>query len=99
VAVSDLGGRSTAQIIGIAIDVDGRIVAFAQADTDAAAVRFTNTGALDLSFGAGGAAFVTFGQQIYPGAVVLQSDGRIVIAAGANSLDPQSEIRLARFVP
>jgi len=73
---------------GVAVQPDGKIVAGGSAQTssgdDFAAVRLTSAGSLDASFGSGGRANAfTGGGSSTAEALVLQTDGMIVLAGRA----------------
>ncbi len=73
---------------GVAIQPNGRIVAVGYTDNgpeyDFAVARYNSTGSLDSGFGVGGVvstSFTTTGDYAY--GVVIQSDGKIVVAGNA----------------
>ena len=89
--------RTTTDIIhGIAVQPDGKIVAAGVTFEDSVslrphgdfmAARFLPNGSFDPTFGIAGIVTTNFGQESYdePYAVVLQPDGRIVLAGYTNS--------------
>jgi uncharacterized delta-60 repeat protein len=97
--ITDLGGHTDSVAWALTIDSIGRILAVGQAGSNVATVRLSGSGAIDASFGSSGAALLAFGGPTYPAALTLQPDGRIVIAAAANSILPASPVVLARYVP
>ncbi|MDQ4121615.1 MAG: FG-GAP-like repeat-containing protein [Acidobacteriota bacterium] len=75
----------------VAIDASGRIVVVGSIEpvddspiTDFLVVRFTQTGALDTSFGNGGVVTVSQGSSDSFNAVAIQPNGRIVAAGGTS---------------
>ncbi len=88
---------------GVAVQADGRIVAGGAASArediytpDFALARYTAGGSLDASFGDGGLKVTRFpGGSSYGRALVIQPDGRIVLAGGT---DP-GRFALARYEP
>jgi len=70
------GERATA----LTIQSDGKIVVAGSTGSDFAVVRFASDGSLDTTFGTGGLASSDLGGQDRGFAVVLQSDGKIVVA-------------------
>ncbi len=81
----DLGGVETGNAVAVA--PDGSLVA-AGATTVGANVlvlRLTRTGAPDTAFGPGGVRIVDYGGADVAHAVVLQRDGRILLAGGGGS--------------
>jgi len=66
----------------IVIQSNGKIVAVGQSANRAALARYNSNGTLDTSFGSGGKVFTSFyaTNSTTPG-IVLQTDGRIVMAA------------------
>jgi uncharacterized delta-60 repeat protein len=87
-------GPSAATGSGVAIQADGKIVAaggaFGNTD-DFAVARYNSDGSLDLSFGIGGKVTTRFGTSGSYG-VVIQGDGKIVLAGGSDS-----DIAVARY--
>ena len=94
-AVIDLDGGATA----VAIQRDGKIVVAGWTGTDKsnfALVRYTRGGKLDARFGKGGKVVTDFGvgRDDWANSVVVQSDGRIVVAGTSDS-----EFALVRYAP
>jgi uncharacterized delta-60 repeat protein len=87
-------GPTNAQLNGLALQPDGRIVAvgIASSPTDFALVRYNANGSLDGSFGSGGKVTtdVTPGQSDAAWGVAVQPDGGIV-AVGETQNDPSPE--------
>ena len=103
---TDLGGED--EIIGLALQPDGKIVAVGQVFHDAtgasdfAITRYTSTGVLDATFGSGGAVTTDFGtRNDIAGGVAIQSDGKIVVSGlsfvGADR--STEDFALARYGP
>ena len=87
----------------LAVQADGRIVAAGFAHTndsivsDFALTRYDTSGALDPTFGTGGAVRTDFGGRFDEAlAVAVQSDGRIVVA-GNSSDSNGSDMAVARY--
>jgi uncharacterized delta-60 repeat protein len=76
---------------GLALQSDGRIlvvgVVFDQPASELSIARFLSNGSLDASFGAGGKVFLSTFVAV-PSAVVVQPDGRIVVAGTLVSAAP-----------
>src|SRR5215471_8516496 len=67
-------------VTNAALQSDGKIVVLISNDlTNFALVRFLSNGSVDTSFGSGGVAQTIFGNFNFPGAVAIQSDGKIVV--------------------
>jgi uncharacterized delta-60 repeat protein len=82
--MTDFGGgfAAFAQARGIAIQVDGKIVAAGVGgpSSDFALARYNTDGSLDPSFGPGGTVTTDFGGFDGANAVAIQADGKIVAA-------------------
>jgi uncharacterized delta-60 repeat protein len=100
--------RSTDLANAIAIQADGKAVVVGQAykhndfsDEDFVITRYNTDGTLDSSFGSGGKVRTNFpGLAAVPSAVVVQPDGRIVVAGGAFPLFTfLGDFRLVRYNP
>ncbi len=91
------------QIKAIAIQPDGKIVAVGPVKNgsrlhDFAVARYNSNGTLDLSFGINGwVATDFFGGQDFAYAVVLQADGKIVVAGAADIVKDQAAFAVARY--
>lgn len=94
VAATRIGDEATAT--AVAIQSDGRIVVLGQSDFRWALARYTPTGVLDATFGAGGTVIgANLRSNLAPRSVLVQPDGRI-LAAG--TLDGATEdFAVARF--
>jgi uncharacterized delta-60 repeat protein len=70
---------------GLAIQPDGKIIVVGSGvgvSQQSQIARYNVNGSLDSSFGAGGEVVAPFGANFSPSAVLLQGDGRIVVAGG-----------------
>ncbi|WP_165252755.1 Ig-like domain-containing protein [Paludisphaera soli] len=76
------------QARGLALQPDGKIVVTGSSGADMALVRYTTTGALDGSFGAGGIVVKDLGGYETASSVVLQGDGRIVVGGLSDGAAP-----------
>ena len=65
-----------------------------------ALLRYNTDGSLDMNFGVGGKAIATFGTN-YAGAsaILIQTDGKILVAGSARNEDSPTDSALARFNP
>ncbi len=91
--LTTFGGEATC----VAVQADGKILvagrSFQSDDNRFAMARYTAAGALDPDFGGGGE---ILGGDIDPAGIVVQSDGRIVVA-GTVVLGGGSEFAVARY--
>jgi uncharacterized delta-60 repeat protein len=98
--VSALGSQHQAQLAAAALQPDGKIVAAGSVLTgggsDFAVARFTDRGALDPSFGEGGLVLTMRGPWSNASSVVVQPDGKIVVA-GSTGFDSGSRFALVRY--
>lgn len=92
-------GGKVSQVLGtggnghaLAVQSDGKVVVGGYATstetrrTSFAVLRFSSTGVLDTSFGSGGTSLISVGTgNNYCHALLLQSDGKIVLSGGANT--------------
>ncbi|MEO7158350.1 MAG: hypothetical protein ABI039_12350 [Vicinamibacterales bacterium] len=94
------------EITGLALQSDGKIVAVGTSTGPSATpsqfilARYTDTGANDAGFGAGGVVIADFGAGNVAGAigVALQADGKIVAAGGVtNFVSGDTHFALARY--
>ena len=95
-ATTDFG--NTARPAALLLQDDGKLVAAGEAyvvpadDSDFVLVRYNADGSPDLGFGVGGRVVTDFsGRRDRGSAVVLQTDGKLVVAGGA------SDFQLARY--
>jgi len=90
---------------GVALQPDGKIVAVGSAQNgsnyDFAMVRYNANGSLDTSFGFGGKVTTPIrGGNDQASAVVLQADGRIVVAGESyNTLTQDTDFAMVRYSP
>jgi uncharacterized delta-60 repeat protein len=94
--------RSTSKAFAGTLQPDGKIVAVGLApavqNTGFGVARFLPTGALDPDFGTGGMTFVGFGIQIgIARSVVVQADGKIVVAGTSEDASFNRNFTVARF--
>jgi uncharacterized delta-60 repeat protein len=96
------GGKVTTSIgsgdfgWGVAVQADGRIVVVGSSDQKIALVRYRTDGALDTSFGVGGSVVTPAGGGGVALSVVVQPDGRIVVA-GTYRLSSGERFLLMRY--
>jgi uncharacterized delta-60 repeat protein len=102
--LTDFGGED--YVTSVVLQPDGRILAAGSSWTGGGSftfdlARYSNTGILDPSFGAGGKVVTTFGGgNDAARAVALQPDGRIVAGGRAGSSSISSlDFAVARFEP
>lgn len=88
---------------GVAVQAsDGKIVAAGVTDSTGnqtfALARYNTNGSLDTSFGTGGKVTTSFGAGDHIGyAVIIQTDGKIVVAGSATTGSPSLSFALARY--
>jgi uncharacterized delta-60 repeat protein len=96
---TDFGGADS--VLALALQPDGKLVASGLTNTaqdDFALARYNSDGSLDPTFGSGGKLTTNFGGNGASGnAVVLQQDGRIVVA-GQISTAQDFDFALARYL-
>jgi len=96
-------GSSQAQALSVAVQPDGRIIAVGNAFVggafDFALARYNINGTLDASFGTGGQVMTDFaGFNDQAGSVVVQPDGKIVVAGQAGPyINTGLDFALARY--
>jgi len=101
--LTDLAGRND-RAAALAVQPDGALVVAGTSgdgsDREFVLVRYLPDGSLDASFGAGGIAVTDFGAtEDVAGALVLQSDGGIVVAGYRwNDTQTETEFALARYL-
>jgi uncharacterized delta-60 repeat protein len=87
---------------GVAVQADGKIVAAGRTsngtDDDFALARYLANGSLDPSFGTGGLVTTAFGGRDAVGGVVVQADGKILVA-GYTDAAGGYDFALARYNP
>jgi len=96
-------GLSTSIAAALAIQSDGRILIAGQTPSLQAGVfRLTANGALDISFGTGGMAVIPRSSNLgalgfLATGVVIEPDGKIVLAISSSAADALPVLELARF--
>ena len=92
-------GASPATGNGVAIQTDGDIVVTGQAGTKAVVVRYTPTGPLDTSFGAGGIVTTSVGPNMdaVGRSVAVESDGKIVVGGYTDVTALQRDLLVLRY--
>jgi uncharacterized delta-60 repeat protein len=98
---TDFFGRSNSAN-AIALQADGKIVVTGDALTasgppDISVARYNSDGTLDSSFGSGGRVTTDFGRSDVGSAIVVQADGKIVVAGGADLGTTQFDFALVRY--
>jgi len=87
-------------IVDLVIQNDGKLVAagytYVGADQEFALARYNTNGTLDGSFGSGGTVTTTFGSYMEGHGIVLQSDGKLVVA-GTDYAPSPGPIVVMRF--
>lgn len=103
--VQTLLGPSFDEVGGIAVQADRKTVFVGQSDRLMSLARYNLNGSLDTSFGTGGKVTIGFGsqyRQVRANGVVLQGDGKIVVAGFAVTVTgdvADADFLLARFLP
>jgi uncharacterized delta-60 repeat protein len=93
--ITELAGGKSGGVGAMAVDGSGRIVVAGEADgVTPTLVRYTPNGALDTSFGTGGMLLTNISAINSPVKVVLQPDGKIVLACSPTNTP---EFITARF--
>jgi uncharacterized delta-60 repeat protein len=100
--LDNLGAGNDDAYYGVAVQPDGSIVvggvAKASAEYDAVVARYTAAGALDATFSGDGYSILDIGMvDNRANALVLQPDGKIVIAGQTGNAAVDSDFLLARF--
>jgi uncharacterized delta-60 repeat protein len=94
---TDFGG-SVDRAFAMALQPDGKLVVAGDSDANFALARYNSNGSLDASFGSGGKVITTFGGTDQASAVILQPDGKIVVA-GQTDTGISIDFALARYMP
>jgi uncharacterized delta-60 repeat protein len=94
---TDFGG-SVDRAFAMALQPDGKLVVVGDSDANFALARYNSDGSLDPSFGTGGKVITTFGGTDQASAVILQPDGKIVVA-GQTDTGVSIDFALARYMP
>jgi uncharacterized delta-60 repeat protein len=83
---------------GVAVQKDQKIVAAGENSGNFAVVRYNPDGSLDASFGQGGRVVTAFGTNpSSANALVLQSDGKIIVAGFARNNQQGADFALVRY--
>jgi uncharacterized delta-60 repeat protein len=94
-------GPSDSQEGGLAIQRDGKLVALVGSNDPSfiALARYTPRGRLDPSFGHGGKVVTSFGgrSHVTAAALLIQADGKLVVAGEYIGRDDSSAVALARY--
>jgi uncharacterized delta-60 repeat protein len=103
IVTTDFGG-TTDRALGMALQVDGKIVLAGAANLttgstgDFGLARYNPSGSLDSTFGTGGKVVTDFGGNVENGrGIVIQSDNKIVVA-GSTATVAQADFALARYL-
>jgi uncharacterized delta-60 repeat protein len=101
--LTDFAGGSD-QATGVAVQADGKLVvsgvtAPSQSAFHFAVARYNTDGTLDATFSGDGRATTDFGFSSQAHDVVVQPDGKIVLAGSLNSGPGSSEFAIARYNP
>jgi uncharacterized delta-60 repeat protein len=97
--IIDAGG-SSAQIGGIAVQTDDKIVMAGSGDaTHITAARITKNGVIDLTFGIGGRMFITVGNNLscVASCITLQGDGKAVIVGDFRAQNGNNNMLVIRL--
>jgi len=92
---TDFGG-SVDRAFAMALQPDGKLVVVGDSDANFALARYNSDGSLDGGFGAGGKVVTSFGGIDQASAVILQPDGKIVVA-GQTDTGVSIDFALARY--
>ena len=94
---TDFGG-SVDRAFAMALQPDGKLVVAGDSDANFALARYNSNGSLDPGFGTGGKVITSFGGTDQASAVILQPDGKIVVA-GQTDTGVSIDFALARYLP
>ena len=94
---TDFGG-SVDRAFAMALQPDGKLVVAGDSDANFALARYNSDGSLDAGFGTGGKVITSFGGTDQASAVILQPDGKIVVA-GQTDTGVSIDFALARYMP
>jgi uncharacterized delta-60 repeat protein len=82
----DIGPGNEDEALGLARQSDGSLIMAGSTNGDFLTVRMTSAGAIDSTWGGGGAVVTPVGTQVDRAkSIAIQSDGKIVVAGTANS--------------
>ncbi len=84
----------------VAVQTDGKIIAAGSAAGGIGIARYNSDGSLDTSFGSSGIVMVDLGIEVpFASAIVIQPDGKIVIAGGSDPVTiTRSDLLVMRFL-
>jgi uncharacterized delta-60 repeat protein len=92
-ATNDIGNS-------VIVQSDGKLVVAGFSDTKFALARYNANGSLDTSFGSGGKVTTDFGNRLnYTNAVIIQSDGKLVLAGSSINTSGNNDFTLVRYNP
>jgi uncharacterized delta-60 repeat protein len=94
---TDFGG-SVDRAFAMALQPDGKLVVAGDSDANFALARYNSNGSLDASFGSAGKVITSFGGIDQASAVILQPDGKILVA-GQTDTGISIDFALARYMP
>jgi uncharacterized delta-60 repeat protein len=92
---TDFGG-SVDRAFAMALQPDGKLVVVGDSDANFALARYNSDGSLDAGFGTGGKVITSFGGIDQASAVILQPDGKIIVA-GQTDTGISIDFALARY--
>ncbi len=102
VVTTDMGSHFD-QVVGVAVQPDGKIVVAGSTDQrdnmgrDFALVRYNPNGDLDVTFGKAGKVTTDFDRGEAARAMALQADGKIVVAGTVPDVFGRTDFALARY--
>lgn len=85
IVTTDIGSSTVDGAYGVAVQPDGKIIVVGTSANKFAIVRYTAAGVLDSTFGTGGKTTTSLSGTSIAYDVVIQSDGKIVVAGVSNS--------------
>jgi uncharacterized delta-60 repeat protein len=88
---------SSASAFAIASDGAGKLLLAGTTGSDFVLVRLTSSGVLDSTFGSAGTVTTDFGANEEAAAVLVQDDGRIIVAGQSDPGSGQRAVALARY--
>jgi uncharacterized delta-60 repeat protein len=97
--LTSVGKASQNELAGLALASNGKIIVAGTAGGQFALARYTSTGNLDPTFGAGGTVTTALAgtQSSSASGLVLAAQGRIVVAGSAQLPDNREDFALARY--
>ncbi|MFI5006336.1 MAG: choice-of-anchor Q domain-containing protein [Solirubrobacterales bacterium] len=102
--MTSFGAGRHDQGYAVAVQADGKIVVAGESYNgtgyDVALARYTELGALDPDFGAGGLVLTPFpASRVTVRAVAVQADGSIVVGGNTGTVGPPGQFLLIRYTP